>query len=44
LIDRQIEEINKPAAAQMTTFQDQVGRLIAAPDIGAEAARGAWRN
>lgn len=39
LIDRQIEELNKLAAAQMRTYQDAVTRLIEVPGIGAEAAQ-----
>jgi transposase len=39
LIDRQIEELNKLAAAQMQTYQDAVARLIEVPGIGAEAAQ-----
>ena len=39
LIDRQIEELNKLAAAQMQQHQDAVARLIEVPGIGAEAAQ-----
>lgn len=39
LIDRQIEELNKLAAAQMLRCQDAVTRLIEIPGIGAEAAQ-----
>jgi transposase len=39
LIDRQIEELNKLAAAQMQQYQDAVTRLIEIPGIGAEAAQ-----
>ena len=39
LIDRQIQELNKLAAAQMQTYQDAVTRLIEIPGIGAEAAQ-----
>jgi transposase len=39
LIDRQIEELNKLAAAQMQKHQDAVTRLIEIPGIGAEAAQ-----
>jgi transposase len=39
LIDRQIEELNKLAAAQMRKYQDAVTRLIEVPGIGAEAAQ-----
>jgi transposase len=39
LIDRQIEELNQLAAAQMHRYQDAVTRLIEIPGIGAEAAQ-----
>ena len=39
LIDRQIDELNKLAAAQMRQHQDAVTRLIEIPGIGAEAAQ-----
>src|SRR6185369_12453230 len=39
LIDRQIEELNQLAAAQMQPYQDAVRRLIEIPGIGAEAAQ-----
>jgi transposase len=39
LIDHQIEELNKLAAAQMRPYQDAVRRLIEIPGIGAEAAQ-----
>jgi transposase len=39
LIDKQIEELNKEAAAQMQKHQDAVTRLIEIPGIGAEAAQ-----
>jgi transposase len=39
LIDLQIEELNKLAAAQMQKYQDAVTRLIEIPGIGAEAAQ-----
>ncbi len=39
LIDRQIEELNQMAAAQMQTYQEAVTRLIEIPGIGAEAAQ-----
>lgn len=39
LIDRQIDELNKLAAAQMGKYQDAVTRLIEIPGIGAEAAQ-----
>jgi transposase len=39
LIDQQIEELNKLAAAQMQKYQDAVTRLIEIPGIGAEAAQ-----
>jgi transposase len=39
LIDRQIEDLNKLAAAQMQPHQDTVMRLIEIPGIGAEAAQ-----
>lgn len=39
LIDGQIEELNKLAAAQMQRCQDAVTRLIEIPGIGAEAAQ-----
>ena len=39
LIDRQIEELNKLAAAQMGMYQDAVTRLIEVPGIGAAAAQ-----
>jgi len=39
LIDQQIGELNKLAAAQMRTYQDAVTRLIEVPGIGAEAAQ-----
>jgi len=39
LIDRQVEELNKLAAAQMQTYQEAVTRLIEIPGIGAEAAQ-----
>jgi transposase len=39
LIDRQIEEVNKLAAAQMQKYQDAIARLIEIPGIGAEAAQ-----
>ena len=39
LIDRQIEELNKLAAAQMQNYQDAVTRLIEIPGIGATAAQ-----
>ena len=39
LIDSQIEELNKLAAAQMQRYQDAVTRLIEIPGIGAEAAQ-----
>jgi len=39
LIDRQIEELNKPAAAQMQTYHEALMRLIEVPGIGAKAAQ-----
>jgi transposase len=39
LIDRQIEEVSKLAAAQMQKYQDAVTRLIEIPGVGAEAAQ-----
>lgn len=39
LIDRQIEQLNQIAAAQMQIYQDAVARLIEVPGIGAEAAQ-----
>lgn len=39
LIDRQIQEVNQLAAAQMQKHQDAVTRLIEIPGIGAEAAQ-----
>jgi transposase len=39
LIDGQIQEVNKLAAAQMQQYQDAVTRLIEIPGIGAEAAQ-----
>ena len=39
LIDRQIDELNRLAAAQMRTYQNAVTRLIEIPGIGAEAAQ-----
>ena len=39
LIDRQIDDLNKLAAAQMQKYQDAVTRLIEVPGIGAEAAQ-----
>lgn len=39
LIDGQIEELNKLAAAQMQRYQDAVTRLIEIPGIGAEASQ-----
>ena len=39
LIDRQIEGLNKLAAARMQAHQDAVTRLIEVPGIGAEAAQ-----
>lgn len=39
LIDRQIEELNQTAAAQMRDYQEAVARLIEIPGIGAEAAQ-----
>ena len=39
LIDRQIAELDKLAAAQMQQYQDLVTRLIEIPGIGAEAAQ-----
>jgi transposase len=39
LIDRQIEELNRLAAAQMHPYQDAMTRLIEIPGIGAEAAQ-----
>jgi len=39
MIDRQIEDLNKLAAAQMRNYQDAVTRLIEIPGIGAEAAQ-----
>lgn len=39
LIDRQIEELNKLAAAQMGMYQDAVTRPIEVPGIGAAAAQ-----
>lgn len=39
LIDRQIEEMDKLAAAQMRNYQEAVTRLIEIPGIGAEAAQ-----
>jgi transposase len=39
LIDGQIEELNKLAAARMGKYQDAVTRLIEVPGIGAEAAQ-----
>ena len=38
LIDLQIEELNKLAAAQMQNYQDAITRLIEIPGIGAEGA------
>jgi transposase len=39
LIDEQIGDLNKLAAARMRTYQDAVTRLIEVPGIGAEAAQ-----
>jgi transposase len=39
LIDQQIDELNKLAAAQMQGHQDAVARLVEIPGIGAEAAQ-----
>ncbi|MGA8027556.1 MAG: IS110 family transposase [Bryobacteraceae bacterium] len=39
LIDRQIEQLNQLAAAQMQIYQQAVTRLIEVPGIGAEAAQ-----
>lgn len=39
LIDRQIEELNRTAAAQMQRYQETVTRLVEIPGIGAEAAQ-----
>ena len=39
LVDRQIEELNQLAAAQMREHQEAVVRLIEVPGIGAEAAQ-----
>ena len=39
LIDRQIEQLNRLAAAQMQIYQEAVTRLIEVPGIGAEAAQ-----
>jgi transposase len=39
LIDRQIEQLNRVAAAQRKLYQDAVARLIEVPGIGAEAAQ-----
>lgn len=39
LIDRQIEELNQTAAAQMQRYQETVTRLVEIPGIGAEAAQ-----
>jgi transposase len=39
LIDQQIGDLNRLAAAQMRTYQDAVTRLIEVPGIGAEAAQ-----
>lgn len=39
LIDRQIEQLNQIAAAQMQIAQDAIARLIEVPGIGAEAAQ-----
>ena len=39
LIDRQIEQLNQLAAAQMQIYQEAVTRLIEVPGIGAEAAQ-----
>jgi transposase len=39
MIDRQIEELNQKAAAQMQKYQEVVTRLIEIPGIGAEAAQ-----
>lgn len=39
LIDEQIEELNKLAAAQMQSYQDAVTRLIEIPGIGVTAAQ-----
>ena len=39
LVDGQIEELNKLAAARMQQYQDAVTRLIEIPGIGAEAAQ-----
>jgi transposase len=39
LIDRQVEELDKLAAAQMQSYQDVVMRLVAIPGIGAQAAQ-----
>lgn len=39
LIDRQIEQLNELAAAQMLTWQDTITRLIEIPGIGAAAAQ-----
>jgi transposase len=39
LIDRQIEEVNKLAAAQMQKYQEAITRLVEVPGIGAEAAQ-----
>jgi len=39
LIDRQIGDLNKLAAARMRRYQDAVTRLVEVPGIGAEAAQ-----
>ena len=39
LLDTQIEELNKQAAAELLQYQDTVTRLIEIPGIGAEAAQ-----
>ena len=39
VLDKQIEELNKLAAAHMGKYQDTVARLIEIPGIGAEAAQ-----
>ena len=39
LIDRQIEELNQSAAAQMQPYQETVARLVEIPGIGAGAAQ-----
>jgi transposase len=39
VIDKQIDELNKLAAAQMQSYQDAVTRLVEIPGIGATAAQ-----